>query len=152
MKRLTDMVPNWWKELLRYWLEDLKEDWYDIDKITYIKEKYWTMRIEWPHNDIISDIETASWYFCETCGSAGRLRTDLWWHRTLCDKHYRLKKNWTGFKDMHKDEICVWDTIRLQDTGVLDVSKDWDKYIASWDKEFFYLDELNMNAVAIFNN
>lgn len=95
-KDLLNLVPDWWKPLLRYWLEELKEDWYDINNITYIKEKYWAMSIEcnwW--NDIISDIETASRYTCETCWKAGRIRYNLGWYKCLCDDHYSLIKNKT---------------------------------------------------------
>ena len=85
---LLMMVPNWWRWLLSQWLKELKEDWYDIDKITYIKEKYWAMDIEWPRNWIFSELNSASRYFCEECWAAWRTRYDLWWYKTLCDEHY----------------------------------------------------------------
>jgi hypothetical protein len=92
-KQLINMVADWWKDLLSVWLDMLIEEWYDIKYITYIKEKYWTLRIEWPYSQIIQDIEVASQFICEECGAIWKTRFDLWWYRTLCNKHYNLIKN-----------------------------------------------------------
>ena len=87
-------APEWWHKLLRTGLYLLKKDGYDIDKITYIKEKYGTMSVECSgRHDIISDMETASSFFCQECGQIWYTRFDLWWFQTLCDFHYEQKKH-----------------------------------------------------------
>jgi hypothetical protein len=93
---LLEMVPNWWKPLLEEWLNRLVEEWYNINNITYIKEKYWMLRIEaTPWHDILSEIENTSWWICDECWAIWRTRYDIFWYRTLCDKHYNLiKEKW----------------------------------------------------------
>ncbi len=37
--------------------------------------------------DLIRKAEDKSFHICEKCGSSGFLRQDLFWWKTLCDKH-----------------------------------------------------------------
>lgn len=97
MKRqeLLRLTPKWWRKLLKMWLEELENEEYDINNITYIKEKYGMMRIEANiYNDIFSSLEAASWYICEKCGKIGRTRYDLYWYRTLCNKCRNNSNYW----------------------------------------------------------
>lgn len=96
---IIETTPNWWKELITQWIEELTTEWFDINNINYIKEKYWRLRIESIlHNDILSELEVASWYICEVCWNSWRTRYDLPWYKTLCDKHYIIKKEEYGIK------------------------------------------------------
>jgi len=42
--------------------------------------------------EIVDKYEERSAHICEVCGQPGDLRTDLDWVLTLCDEHYRPKK------------------------------------------------------------
>jgi hypothetical protein len=37
--------------------------------------------------DLLDELASESLTIWEVCGSPGRLRTDRYWHRTLCDEH-----------------------------------------------------------------
>ena len=43
--------------------------------------------------DMIHVAESESYNICEECGKPGKLRDDLGWWLTLCDKHYKEKKD-----------------------------------------------------------
>ena len=62
--------------------------------VMQVKEKYGSLHfyiggapIE--YHEIIDTIEDESMTICEECGEKGKLRGDLGWILTLCDKHYR---------------------------------------------------------------
>lgn len=40
-------------------------------------------------HDLINKYEKSSYQTCEICGAKGKLRPDLGWVKTLCDKHYK---------------------------------------------------------------
>ena len=42
--------------------------------------------------DAIRSAEQESYKICEICGEPGKLREDLGWILTLCDKHYGQRK------------------------------------------------------------
>jgi len=42
-------------------------------------------------SDLIDEAEEKSYTICEKCGSPGKLRSDLPWIQTLCDKCYKEK-------------------------------------------------------------
>jgi hypothetical protein len=44
------------------------------------------------HNRII-EAGNLSYKTCETCGEEGKLRTDIGWHTTYCNKHYEEYKS-----------------------------------------------------------
>lgn len=49
--------------------------------------------------DTIEAAEKASYEICEQCGEPGKLREDLGWILTLCDKHYQeIKERHGGWK------------------------------------------------------
>lgn len=65
-------------------------------KATQIKEKYGTLQIYMSAetdsmSKIIEEAEDKSETVCECCGEIGKLRTDLGWISTLCDKHHMEK-------------------------------------------------------------
>ena len=96
MKRqdIIDRVPEWWKYMVETWLMDLDD--FEIEDlyISCIKEKYWRLRFEYSWECVeLEELETVSWYICDTCWQSGRVRYDLWWYRCLCEKHYKnIKK------------------------------------------------------------
>jgi len=63
-------------------------------KVLQVKEKFAGLRFyissapEWYH-DLIAYYEDQSYKICEQCGESGKVRDDLGWILTLCDKHYR---------------------------------------------------------------
>ena len=67
-------------------------------KVHQIKEKFSTMRYYCSYtNDRVSDLireyEQASAKICEICGKGGKVRNDLGWIKTLCEKHYKEIKS-----------------------------------------------------------
>lgn len=91
---IINWVPEGWRELTRYWLEEYIEEWWKLENITYVKEKYWRLVFEyyWEWR-ILEDISIASWYTCIVCGKAWRIRYSLPWYTCYCDDHYSLAKN-----------------------------------------------------------
>lgn len=86
-------VGDGWLQLLHDCIAELLAAGWD-KHICQIKEKFGGLRFyigagSQEIHDIISKYEGKSYETCETCGEAGKPRTDLGWHRTLCDKHYR---------------------------------------------------------------
>lgn len=66
-------------------------------KIIQVKEKWGGLRIytDVYNNElenIIIDVGKKSFYMCEVCGQEGTLRTDRFYHRTLCDTHHEEHK------------------------------------------------------------
>lgn len=97
----TNNYFTWWHRLVERMLEEIevevKYEWIENFKITYMKEKYWSLRVEYEWwnkkvDEIISKYEVASYEICQECWKKWRLRSDLWWISTLCDKHYNEKK------------------------------------------------------------
>ena len=63
-----------------------------------VKEKFGTLRFYYSGGDDAIDgmvrmAEAMSSVTCEECGKLGELRKDIGWYLTLCDKHYKIKKN-----------------------------------------------------------
>lgn len=67
-------------------------------KVWQVKEKYAGLRFyissapEW-YFDLIDYYEDESYKICEVCGEKGKIRDDLSWILTLCDKHYEETLN-----------------------------------------------------------
>ena len=82
-----------WLQLIHDLIEELLAAGWD-KHILQIKEKFGGLRFyigsgsEEIH-DIISKYEHLSYETCEVCGETGRIRNDLGWIPTLCDKHYK---------------------------------------------------------------
>jgi len=60
-------------------------------RITYIKEKYGTVRIGYEHatdsiKDTIIQAEKMSGHICETCGEYGKIRDSAHWIKVRCDE------------------------------------------------------------------
>lgn len=80
--------------------EMLKKNPIDGFTVVQVKEKFGGLRfyIGYGSDKIFKRIHKAeeeSYHICESCGESGKLRTDLGWWRTLCDKcynHYKRKK------------------------------------------------------------
>lgn len=96
---LIDLCPSGWVELLKQWFIELEEDWFNINNISYLKEKYWQLRFEWKYHKVLDYLETASSYICQECWSVWRTRYDLGWYKTLCNDCYIKLKNKNGWED-----------------------------------------------------
>ena len=62
--------------------------------VMQVKEKYGSLHyyiggasIE--YHEFINTVERESMTICEECGEVGKLREDLGWILTLCEKHYQ---------------------------------------------------------------
>ncbi len=60
--------------------------------IVQVKEKFGSLRIyfepnEQAYEELLDELASESLTICEVCGNPGRLRTDRYWQRTLCDEH-----------------------------------------------------------------
>lgn len=84
-----------WNELVDNLIQELNkinQDW----EISQIKEKFGGLRF-YAHNtnekqnELIRRAEEVSYHVCEVCGEQGKLRDDLGWIQTLCDKHYSIE-------------------------------------------------------------
>ena len=88
---IRSVYPGWWRILDRYIPKILEAD---PDVYLYIKEKYGYLRIEMASSKIdlqqmidwenAAEVESST--VCEWCGQPGRIRTDLMWYQTLCDR------------------------------------------------------------------
>lgn len=81
-------VGSGWAELVRRAFEALPEG----HTIVQVKEKFGSLRIYFEPNqrayeDLLDQLASESLAICEVCGNSGRLRTDRYWQRTLCDEH-----------------------------------------------------------------
>lgn len=71
-------------------LNKISEDW----EITQCKEKFGGLRfyahgLNEEQDELVRVAEKESYTICEICGGKGKLRDNLPWIRTLCDKHYQ---------------------------------------------------------------
>lgn len=95
-KRRTYSVGKGWYKIVHKLCKDIAK----IDpkvEVSCIKEKFGGLRFYiMGGNDKVYDlIEKASeksYTLCEKCGQKGRIRKDLGWVLTLCDKHYKMRK------------------------------------------------------------
>ena len=90
-------VNNGWFELIKELIEDLISLGWD-KQTCQVKEKFGGLRfyINGGSDEIfnkITEAERKSYEICEETGKPGKLRTDLGWHRTLCDEEYEKFKN-----------------------------------------------------------
>ncbi len=90
-------VEEGWYPLIKNLIEELLELGWNRE-ISQVKEKFGGLRFYINDGskeiyELISKYENLSYEICETCGEEGKLRTDLSWHSTLCDKHYQRAKN-----------------------------------------------------------
>jgi hypothetical protein len=90
-------VSQGWNQLIKDLISDLiKMGW--NREVIQVKEKFGTLRfyINEGTDDIhrrIAKAEIESATICEATGKPGKLRTDIGWHRTLCDEEYDKIKN-----------------------------------------------------------
>lgn len=98
-------IGQGWKSLLDETFDKMEAlaDEYDADEliIEEVKEKYGSLRIYYyldgshlkglyPAMDqVVEDAEAISEFTCERCGTAGELREDLGWIKTLCEECYQ---------------------------------------------------------------
>ncbi len=90
-------VNNGWFELIKELIEDLITLGWD-KQTCQVKEKFGGLRfyINGGTDEIfnrITEAERKSYEICEETGKPGKLRTDIGWHRTLCDEEYEKFKN-----------------------------------------------------------
>ena len=84
----------WRKEMVDSYFDIIRKKWYKWE-IRYMKEKYWSLRIEWWWDEwfstTIRDIEENSMYVCCVCWKRWKIRNDIWRIQILCKKHYQEK-------------------------------------------------------------
>ena len=66
--------------------------------VSQIKEKFGELRFYYDGGDsyiagLVDMAEHWAGHTCEECGQPGHNRTDLSWHKTLCDVHYAIRKH-----------------------------------------------------------
>lgn len=88
---------NGWFPLIKDLIEDLIALGWD-KKTCQVKEKFGGLRfyINEGSDEIFNRITKAerdSYEICERCGEKGEIRTDIGWYLTLCDKHYKERKD-----------------------------------------------------------
>ena len=82
-----------WKDFI----ENLYQAKPNKTNVLQVKEKWGGLRFyissapEW-YFDLIDYYEYKSYRTCEACGEKGKIREDLPWVRTLCNKHYMEEK------------------------------------------------------------
>lgn len=96
--------PGWGKLIDRI-LDVLTPD----TLIMQVKEKFGGLRfyIGGATNeifDVIDQAEEDSYTTCEECGKPGKLREELSWILTLCDKHYRAHLLWLSRRHAYKGQ------------------------------------------------
>lgn len=83
------MTGPGWKTLIDPLIEQCKEEGVEIHQV---KEKFGGLRFYVGHNasdrlnHMIANAEDKSFHVCERCGEPGKIRKDLSWLKTLCDK------------------------------------------------------------------
>ena len=94
-----DIIIEYFDKIEKYILDnDYKnKNWYDF-KIEYIKEKYWRfdMTLSWFDDylfDLCNELEKKSEETCIVCWKPWEVRYDLGWYLSLCDEHYKEKKD-----------------------------------------------------------
>lgn len=89
-----DLTYKLCKDIKAYFKDIIPEHFY----VVQCKEKFGGLRFyitcapKEVHN-MIDEAALKSYTICEKCGAPGKLRDDLDWWLTLCDKHYEEKKN-----------------------------------------------------------
>ena len=89
-------VGNGWLGIIKSLIEDLIQLGWD-KQICQVKEKFGGLRfyINSGSDEIykkIFEAEIKSNEVCEKCGNHGELRNDIGWYLTLCENHYKEKK------------------------------------------------------------
>ena len=74
-------------------LDELYSGLSNTASVTDVKEKWGGLRTELIYAtkedlDLSDLIEGKSLFICEGCGKKGKLRPDLGWKKTLCNRHY----------------------------------------------------------------
>lgn len=84
-----------WNPLIWELIEKVAElDTEKLLKILQIKEKFGGLRFYILQGtdeiyELIDEYEKKSYKVCEVCGEEGKIRNDLGWIKTLCDKHHQ---------------------------------------------------------------
>ena len=89
-------IEKGWFPLIKKLITDLIEVGWNRE-ICCIKEKFGGLRFYITEGsdevwNLILNAEEESLNVCEKCGSPGKIRTDIGWLLTLCDKHYNKKR------------------------------------------------------------
>jgi hypothetical protein len=85
-----------WHHLVHPLLEQCKAEGVEV---LQVKEKFGTLRFYTAGNlsgslrRMIDEAENQSSKVCEVCGKEGQLRSDLSWLKTLCQEHYKERKD-----------------------------------------------------------
>ena len=112
-KEILDSVGDGWHKIIKELLLDFSAIYYVTNiriKASQVKEKWGGLRfyyfLDYPKapnvpidrwasiiDNLVSYTEAISYHICEVCGKHGKLRSDLSWQRTLCEKHYEEAVN-----------------------------------------------------------
>ena len=89
-------VEEGWFGIIKELIENLIELGWN-KQVCQVKEKFGGLRfyINEGSNEIhekISQGVSKSYEVCEKCGNHGELRNDIFWYLTLCENHYKEKK------------------------------------------------------------
>jgi hypothetical protein len=89
-----DLTYKLCKDIKAFYKDNIPESFY----VVQCKEKFGGLRFYItcaPKEvfDMIHKAEDGSYKICEECGEPGKLRNKLAWWLTLCDKHYKEKKD-----------------------------------------------------------
>jgi hypothetical protein len=88
-------VDSGWYQIIKDLIDDLIELGWN-KQLCQVKEKFGGLRFyinegsDEIHNRIM-EAEKLSYEVCELCQEKGKLRTDIGWYLTLCEKHYNEK-------------------------------------------------------------
>ena len=89
-------VGEGWYRIVKELIEDLIKLGWD-KQVCQVKEKFGGLRFyindgtKEIHNRI-TEAENKSYEVCEKCGNTGKLRNDIGWYLTLCEDHYKERK------------------------------------------------------------
>jgi len=100
---------NGWFPLIKELMEDIIVLGWDR-KTCQVKEKFGGLRFYITSGsdaiyDRISQAEKVSYTICEVTGQPGELRTDIGWHKTLCEEEYNKIKNRQQMSKIDKSNI-----------------------------------------------
>ena len=95
-EEILNCVGKGWHQLVNRLLDDLLElGWNGV--VLQVKEKFGGLRFYIGEgsdevHERIQQAEDESYSVCDVTGKPGKLRSDLYWMRTLCDEEYEKRK------------------------------------------------------------
>lgn len=89
-----DELIIWYFDGIEDYIKEKHIEWF---KITYLKEKYGWLRVEWQWWDdmlfeMCTNIENDSESTCVICGRRWKIRTYMFWWTCLCWRHNLIRR------------------------------------------------------------